>query len=700
MQNASTDTDAALVNKVLQLRKLLTKKDFLGARKLADSLVPHAIGSQDISHLSAIAYANTGEPERAMACFEQALLAAPENPLLHLNLAHAYTQRGDIERAQRAYKSASALDPNLPGAHTGLANLAVMEGKLSQAEELFRTALRADANDVPALLGLGHLLADRNELASATERAQRLMKLAPNDVRVLTLFGRVLLAAGSLDFSAKALDSALALEPQHHSALLLRAQVALRQGDLNRAERTLMLAGNRDQNSLVFRMARAELSLRLQQPARAVEDLDWMLARRPCFLHALQLRSALDIRAGRAAEAFDRLAKTCAAFPQDLLVNHLFLSLLMEAALPIEALKATRAWCARAPNLAAAFNHLAAIEETHGDLAAAQQAAEIALALDAKQSQAAIILARAKLRAGHPSEALTLLMQAGSQQLAPQIKIELERLRGRALDAKGDRLGALAAWQQATALSGRGAKLPLLPPVQPGPEISGQTARSSRNLTFALALPLTGLEPLLAAIPEAVSLFDRYSSEPRQDFLNSISEDRLQLPFSDSDLEHIASRYLKALNRRLPRLPANAHVFDVVPALDVQQFRVLRAALPEATWLFIERDPRDALLALMANGVAGLDTADTEELAKILHRQDQHLQAMRNEAGSSGISVPALGKIDFAGLTQTLGLTKLIDQDRFKRACTMAGELPHYFPAQRWQAFESLKPLFDVFNEA
>ena len=126
MQNASKDTDAALVNKVLQLRKLLTKKDFPGARKLADSLVPHAIGSQDISHLSAIAYANTGEPERAMACFEQALLAAPENPLLHLNLAHAYTQRGDIERAQRAYKSASALDPNLPGAHTGLANLAVM----------------------------------------------------------------------------------------------------------------------------------------------------------------------------------------------------------------------------------------------------------------------------------------------------------------------------------------------------------------------------------------------------------------------------------------------------------------------------------------------------------------------------------------------------------------------------------------------
>jgi len=698
MQNASTD--AALVNKVLQLRKLLTKKDFHGARKIADALAPQAAGSQDISHLSAIAYANTGEPELALACFEQALLAAPENPLLHINLAHVHTQRGDIERAQRAYKSASALDPNLPDAHTGLANLAVMEGKLGQAEELFLTALRADANDVAALLGLGHLLADRNDVAAATERAQRLIKLAPNDVRVLTLFGRVLLAAGNLDFAAKALDSALALAPQHHSALLLRAQAALRQGDLNRAERTLTLAGQQSQDSVVFRMTRAELALRLQQPAGVVEDLDWVLARRPCFLQALQLLSNIDLRSGRGAEAFARLAKTSAAFPQDLMVNHLFLTLLLEAGLPKEALKANRAWCERAANSAAAFNHLAAIEEAHGELAAAYKAAEKALALDARQSQSAIILARAKLRAGHPSEALTLLTQAGSQPLAMQVKIDLERLRGRALDAKGDRLGALSAWQQATELSGKGAKLPLLEPVQAGPEISGQTHRSSRKLTFVLGLPQTGLESLLAAIPEAVSLYDRYSNEPRQDFIHSISADRLALPFSESDLEHIASRYLKSLYRRLPRLPENAHLFDVLPVLDVRQFRVMRAALPEASWLFIERDPRDALLSIMANGVPGLDSSEPMLLAQILHRQDQHLQAMQRDGGTQCLRVPALGKLDFVGLTQFLGLTQPIDQERFKRACMQLGELPQYFPAQRWQAFEPLKSVFEVFNQA
>ena len=698
MQTASTD--AALVNKVLQLRKLLTKKDYLGARKIADALAPQAAESQDISHLSAIAYANTGAPDRAMACFEQALLAAPENPLLHINLAHVHTQRGDIERAQRAYKSASALDPNLASAHTGLANLAMMEGKLSQAEELFRTALRADANDVPALLGLGHLLADRGDVEAANERAQRLMKLAPNDVRVLTLFGRVLLAAGSLDFAAKALDSALALAPEHHSALLLRAQVALRLGDLNRAERMLALAGQRDEDSIVFRMARAELSLRLQEPARVAVDLDWVLARRPCFLQALQLRTSIDLRTGRAAEALDRLAKTSAEYPLDIRVNHLFLQLLLEAGLPADALKATRDWCARAPNLAAAFNHLAAIEESHGELDAAQRSCESALALDAKQSQAAIILARAKLRAGHPSEALTLLMQAGMQPLSPQIKVDLERLRGRALDAKGDRVGALAAWQQATALSGKGAKIPLLEPVQAGPEITGQSNRSSPKLTFVLGLQQSGLEALLAAIPEAVSIFDRYSNEPRQDFLNTTSAERLLLPFSESDLEHVASRYLKALARRLPKLPKSAHVFDVVPVIDVRQFRVLRAALPEANWLFVERDPRDCLLSLIANGAPGLDTQDPEQLAKVLHRQDQHFQAMQQEAGSQFLRVPVLGKPDFAVLTQALSLTQAIDADRFKRACMMLGELPQYFPAQRWQAFEPLKPLFASFDQA
>ena len=698
MQNASTD--AALVNKVLQLRKLLTKKDFQGARKIADALAPNAPGSQDISHLSAIAYANTGEPDLAMASFEQALLAAPENPLLHLNLAHMHTQRGDIERAQRAYKSASALDPNLADAHTGLANLAVLKGKLGQAEELFLTALRADGNDVSALLGLGNLLADRSDIAAATERAQHLMKLAPTDVRALTLFGRVLLASGSLDFAAKALDAALALAPQHQSALLLRAQTALRQGDLKRAERTLALASAQNQDSVVFRMTRAELSLRLQRLAGVAEDLDWVLARRPCFLQALQLRSSIDLRSGRSAEAFDRLAKTSAAFPLDLGANHLFLNMLLEAGLPVEALKASQAWCERAPNSASAFNHLAAIEEVYGTIAAAQLAAEKTLKLDARQSQSAIILARSKLRAGQPSEALTLLTQAGSQPLAPTIKIELERLRGRALDAKGDRLGALSAWQQATELADKGAKLPLLEPVQSGPEISGQTKRSSRNLTFVLGLPECGLEALLAAIPQAISLYDRYSSEPRRDFLNSVSVDRLQLPFGESDLEHIASRYLKALNRRLPQLPENAHLFDVLPVLDVRQFRVLRAALPEASWLFVERDPRDSLLSIMANGVPGLDSSDPERLAQILHRQNQHFQAMQHEANTQCFRAQALGKLDFEALTQFLGLTQAVDQERFKRACLLTGELPQYFPAKRWQAFESLKSLFDIFNEA
>jgi tetratricopeptide (TPR) repeat protein len=691
--------DAAIASKAKLLQKLLTKKDYSQALRLAEELAPHAEQSQDIAHLCALAFTQNGDAARAQTYFDKALLAAPENPLLHLNLAQLHTRSGDLARAERAYKSATSLDPNLAPAHAGLAQLAAAEGKLGQAEELFLTALRADPNDMTALLGLGHLHADRGQNDQAMQRAQKLLKLAPNDHRVATLMGRVLLASGQLAFAAKSLDNALARDPHYYAALLLRAQVALRQGDLNVAEAMLRKAAAQNAESLVLRMTRAELSLRLQRTEQVIADLDWVLARRPGFMQALQLRTAIDMRLQRGQAALQRLQHAAQVLPRDINVNHYFLRTLLELGLSPQARQASQAWCDRAPNFAAAQNHLAAIEEAHGELDKAQLAAEAALALDPKQVQSAIILARAKLRAGRPSEALTLLTQAGSQPMRDESKIELERLRGRALDAKGDRLGALTAWQQAAALAPAAPKLPVLAPVSDGPEIaSDATGRRVAQLHFVVSLPFSGAEPLLSAMPDSVSLFDRYMAEPRKDFINSTAADRLLLPFSASDVEHVASRYLKALQRRLPKLPADALVFDVLPILDVRQFRVLRRALPNAKWVIMERDPRDCLLAALANGAQELALHQLEQTVQVLDRQYAHLQRIASEAGDACIRIPALGKADFPALEKALGLRTPIDQERFKRACLSIGELPMYFPAQRWQAFDALKSTFAQFS--
>ena len=698
-----------------ELRSHLTAGRNKQAVEIAEILLAQAPDNIDALHLGAIAHARTGNAQLSKDLFERALLVAPEDPILHMNFAQLHLATGDLARAKGGYKAASMLDPNLSVAHSSLGNLAAIGGDIAGAQELYMTALRADPNALPALIGRGHLLLDRGDLATAQTVAQHAAKIAPQDARAQALVGRAYLDAGHTDFAIQAFKNAVKIKPQFFAARVMLARALMLRQDLQTAEAELAIAAQTAPSDITLKLVRAELYAKTGRVTLAAQDLDEILKVTP-LIAALRARVGLYFNTGELDAGLALLKSACLDRPLDWLLNHALLGYLLDFGRAAEARAEAISWTERAPKFAPAWMHLASIDEGQGEFDAVREAAEVAISLDPELVQVKLILARARLRAGRPGDAQTLLNSLLANSCTPEQRIEAMGLRGRALDALGQRNEAVTSWQEAAALKpealrAKEATLPRLSKAvaNAATRVQTPTLTSIENqphkVVFLTGLPMSGVEAIawwLAHAPKTFVLNDRFSPAipaVRQDFLNTVREDRLEIDFSASDLEHVRSRYFKALRRALPNAGASAKlVVDWLPVLDIRQYRVLSGALPEARWLHIERDSKDVLLGALMAGSNMLPIHRLNDAAELLSEHGAHLSAVAKEHSAKDFRF-AFGSVNgeytrLCDWLQSLGV-EVASDERWAMANLSLGGLPAYFPAKRWQAFETpLKAAF------
>lgn len=686
------------------------------AVEIADILLASAPDNIDALHLGAIAHARMGNAQQSHELFERALLVTPEDPILHMNLAQLHLAKGDLARAKGGYKAASMLDPNLAVAHSSLGNLAAIGGDTVGAEELYLTALRADPDSLPALLGRGHLLLDRGDLASAQTIAQHAIKIAPQDARTQAMVGRAFLEAGNTDFSIKAFQNAVKINPKFFAARVMLARALMVRRDFQSAESELALAAQNAPNDIALKMLRSELYAKTRRNAQAAQDLDEILSTTP-LITALRARVGLHFNMGELDAGLALLKAACIDRPEDWLLNHALLGYLLDFGRTAEARTEAVSWTERAPKFAPAWMHLASLDEGEAKFDAARESAEIAIALDPELAQVKLILARSRLRAGRPGDAQAYLNSLMAKECTVEQRIEAMGLRGRALDSLGQRGEAVTSWQEAAALKLDAARAndPTLPHLNkalanesalmdtPTLAIDGNQAH---QLIFLTGLPMSGVESIawwLAHAQKAIVINDRFSvafPALRQDFLNTVREDRLAINFTASDLEHVRSRYFKALRRALANTSSNPKlVVDWLPVLDIRQYRVLKRALPDARWLHIDRDSKDVLLGALMAGSNMLPMQRLNDAAQLLSEHSAHLNAAAKEHSEQDFCFAFDNiKTEFPRLCewlQTLGI-ECASEERWAMANLTLGGLPAYFPAKRWQTFEV--PLKSAFS--
>ena len=85
-----------------------------------------------------------GQTENALACFEEAIAAAPENPQAHLKRGVALEKLKRRHDAVAAYDRALTLDASLTAAHLGKGNVFNEQERYSEALECYEAALRSE----------------------------------------------------------------------------------------------------------------------------------------------------------------------------------------------------------------------------------------------------------------------------------------------------------------------------------------------------------------------------------------------------------------------------------------------------------------------------------------------------------------------------------------------------------------------------
>jgi len=330
-----------------------------------------------------LALAELDDAERA---FRRVLDRTPAAFGALAGLGHTARARGDRAAALAAFQAAAAAYPDNPDLALEAATELRALGRLAEAGAIYEGFADA-ATGFGALVSLGHLARQRGDRAAALSRFEQARALQPRHVGVWLEIATELADLGRLAAAEAALQEVLALAPQTVAAQLRLGHLARRRGD--RAAALACFAGvvAADPSNTDVRL---EIAAELRDAGRigeAREILRSVLDRAPEDLSALLQAAQLERLAG------DRPA-ALAAFRRALTRHPESVAGLVECAVE-----------QRVAGDAAASGQLLrrALELAPGDLHAMLQAAEHAWLADDAAAALAICQEAVRLHPGHPA---------------------------------------------------------------------------------------------------------------------------------------------------------------------------------------------------------------------------------------------------------------------------------------------------------
>ncbi len=152
----------------------------------------------DALHMLGVLALQSGQPQAAVACIDQAIAVKPSVAMYHINRANALLALGRLDDALRACREALRFKPNSAEAQQTLGHVLSDLGRPEEAIAAYSTALRLkpDLRDLHNDLGLALREANRLEeaaemLGTAARRAPGVPQIAGNLAGILKDLGRL-----------------------------------------------------------------------------------------------------------------------------------------------------------------------------------------------------------------------------------------------------------------------------------------------------------------------------------------------------------------------------------------------------------------------------------------------------------------------------------------------------------------------------
>lgn len=160
------------------------------------------------------AYFEDGKLSQAVEAYQQAILADPDNPGIHIALARVQVFAGKYEEAKISAENALLLNPNNSMAHALRAWALDYLGDYLEAEAEVKQAIELDPGNAVAYAYYAEILIDKGlfeDIETAIEMSRKAQELAPNSLETHRVRGYVLYATGNYDAAIQEYTAALAI---------------------------------------------------------------------------------------------------------------------------------------------------------------------------------------------------------------------------------------------------------------------------------------------------------------------------------------------------------------------------------------------------------------------------------------------------------------------------------------------------------
>ena len=127
------------------------------------------------------AYNNSGDYQKAIESFKEAIRLKPDDVYVHFNLGLAYNNSGDYQKAIESFKEAIRLKPDDVYAHYNLGLAYSNSGDYQKAIESFKKAIRLKPDDFYAHFNLGLAYSNSEDYQKAIESFKEAIRLKPDD---------------------------------------------------------------------------------------------------------------------------------------------------------------------------------------------------------------------------------------------------------------------------------------------------------------------------------------------------------------------------------------------------------------------------------------------------------------------------------------------------------------------------------------
>ena len=192
----------------------------------------------------AVAYAENGDTDKAIATLEQVIKAHPDDAEAHFNLGTAYAKQGPALGYQKAianFKEAVRIDPHYDSARYSLAKVLVQLGQFSDAALYLSDYTHHRPNDAEGFHLLGTAYTGMSQLSKAVEALKRAIRLKPGDYEIYYDLGSALAKTGKTGEAIEQLDAAEKINPAFADAHYQLALQLRKQGDVPRSKQEMQI---------------------------------------------------------------------------------------------------------------------------------------------------------------------------------------------------------------------------------------------------------------------------------------------------------------------------------------------------------------------------------------------------------------------------------------------------------------------------